>query len=338
MRVFLASGLAMLLSAGGCTRQTQSSGGTDEPMAAAKPEGVVAPKAGSMSAASRRRPMRRAAAVGSYAVDSALDLGVRWGKNHNRRWRKVSYLGSDGDRVPALYRRVRAPGRYPAVILGHGHGGDARSMIQFFGDAFKLQRVHLLAVNHPFHGHQRRVRGQDICAQTPEKLVQRFTRAVRDLRHAVRVLQSHPNVDPKRIGYLGFSLGAVLGGLLASHEPNLRAAALISPAGKWPVLARSNSKWKLGWNTTLLPRWLAHAPHRRLLQRVDPALSIKRFTPRPLLVVVGRRDRVIRPESGETLHKGAGKGSVYWKHVGGHGPGRQLRRRVAVWLAGQLRR
>jgi len=211
-------------------------------------------------------------------------------------------------------------------------------MVGFFGEAFKNQRVHLLAVDHPFHGHHRRVRGQDICAGSPGLLVQRFIRAVRDLRHAVRVLRSQPSVDPARIGYLGFSLGAVLGGLLASHEPKLRAAALVSPAGNWRVLARSNSQWKLGWNTMLLPRWLTLPAQRRQLDLVDPARSIKRFAPRALLVVVGQRDRVIRPEAGVSVHQGAGKGSVLWKHVGGHGPGRRLRRRVAVWLAAELRR
>ncbi len=286
----------------------------------------------------RGRPAQRPIPGDPFAIDKGLDLKVRWGKNRNRRWQHVSYRGSAGDRITALYRRVRARGRYPAVILGHGHGGDCRSMVQFFGDAFKLQRVHLLAIDHPFHGHNRRVQGEDICARTSGQLVGRFTRAVRDLRHAVRVLRSHPNVDPNRIGYLGFSLGAVLGGLLASHEPKLRAAALISPAGDWPTLARSNSLWKLGWKTTLLPRWLTQTASRRRLATVDPARSIGRFAPRPLLVVVGQRDRVIRPESGLTVYKAAGKGAVLWKHVGGHGPGRRLRRRVAVWLAGKLRR
>jgi len=341
MRSIYTGALVLLLAGGGCGRGQRSSGGGAEPAAAPKTAAVV-DEARARPVVSRpgprRSPAPRTAPRATFAVDKGLDLRVRWGSNRDRRWRNVTYRGSAGDRVTALFRRVRARGRYPAVILGHGHGGDCRSMVQYFGDAFVNQRVHLLAVDHPFHGHHRRVRGQDICAGDPAKLVRRFARAVRDLRHAVRVLRGHPKVDPGRIGYLGFSLGAVLGGLLASHEPRLRAAALISPAGDWPTLARSNSRWKLGWKTELLPRWLAHAGRRRLLATVDPARTIGRFAPRPLVVVVGRRDRVIRPESGVAVHEAAGKGSVLWRHVGGHGPGRRLRRRVAVWLATQLRR
>ncbi len=331
--------MVLLLAVGAweCKQQPERA---DTASAASAPSAMMSAGAPARRVA-RARPARRPSAPVAvkkdpFAIDPKLDLKIRWGRNRDRRWQHVSYLGSGGDRVPALYRRVRARGRYPAVIMGHGHGGDSHSMVQFFGDAFKLQRVHLLAIDHPFHGHTRRVRGQDICAGTPEELVRRFTRAVRDLRHAVRVLRSHPKVDPNRIGYLGFSLGAVLGGLLASHEPKLAAAALVAPAGSWSTLAGSNSRWKLGWKTRRLPIWLKNPTHRRLLSTIDPARTIKRFAPRPLLVVVGRRDRVIRPVSGLTVAKAAGKGSVLWKHVGGHGVGRKLRRRLAVWLAKQL--
>ncbi len=281
-------------------------------------------------------PARRAHVQDPFAVDPKLDLKLRWDSHRRRRWLHVSYLGSAGDRVPALFRRARGRGRLPAVILGHGHGGDARSMVKFFGEPFKGRRVHLLAVNHPFHGHSRQVRGQDICAPSAPLLVRRFTRAVRDLRHAVRLLQRMPGVDPRRIGYLGFSLGAVLGGLLIAHEPRVRAAVLVSPAGDWPTLARSSSYWKLGWNTRLLPRWLADPAVGRLLATVDPARVIARFAPRPLLLVVGSHDRVIHPSSGRSLARAAGRGSVLLQHRGGHGPGRRIRRRAARWLVRRL--
>lgn len=330
---------ALVLLGSACARNQRAPGDRREPTADQR--GVMAVEARRRAApprvAARSRP-RAVDAADPFAIDPKLDLKVRWGQHRDRRWQHVSYRGAAGDRVTALFRRVRARGRFPVVILGHGHGGDGRSMVQFFGEAFRHQRVHLLAVDHPFHGHNRRVRGQDICGDTAPVLVRRFTRAVRDLRHAVRVLGSHPKVDPRRIGYLGFSLGAVMGGLLASHEPQLRAAALISPAGDWPTLARSKSLWKLGWKTKRLPRWLGNPAHRGLLARIDPARSIARFAPRPLLLVVGRRDRVIRPESGLAVAKAAGQGRVVWKHVGGHGPGRRLRRRVAVWLSGALHR
>src|SRR5262249_14478482 len=58
-----------------------------------------------------------------------------------------------------------------------------------------------------------------------------------DLMQLVRVIQAgmdvdgngSPDLDPSRVTYLGFSLGASLGTILFAVEPNVRAAALNNP-------------------------------------------------------------------------------------------------------------
>jgi len=279
------------------------------------------------------RPARVSASP--FAVDPNVDLKARWSVVPNRTWQTVTYRGSAGDRIPALFRAARRPGRRPAIILGHGHGGDARSMARFFGSLLS-RRVHVLAVNHPYSGHDRKVPGEDICPRDARRLVKRWIRAVRDLRYAARLLAERPDVDPQRIGYLGFSLGACLGALFVAHEPRVRAAALVSPAGTWSVLAATDSYWHIGWHHQPLAQWLRDPTLRAQLAIIDPARSIARFAPRPLLVVVGQRDKVIRDISGLTVFRAAGKGKRLIHHPGGHGPGRTLRRRVTRWLERQL--
>jgi dienelactone hydrolase len=248
----------------------------------------------------------------------------------------MSYAGSAGDRVPALLRLAPGPGRLPAIVLGHGHGASAEDIADHLGEGFAGRAVHLLAPDHPFHGDRLRHERGDLCPDRPEVLVARWLRAVQDLRRAVAVLRQHPHVDPRRIGYVGFSLGGVLGGLLAAHEPDLAAAVLVAPAGSWKDLAASSSGWKLGWNRRLLPEWLKDPRLASLLATVDPARSIARFAPRPLLVVAGRRDAVIRPEAAEALHRAAGKGAEITFHPGGHGPGPRALRQLSEWILGKL--
>jgi dienelactone hydrolase len=264
-----------------------------------------------------------------------MDLAPRFPVVPGRTWQEVSYLGAAGDRIPALFRPARRPGRRPAVILGHGHGGDAGDMAGFFGPSLG-RGVHVLAVNHPFHGRGRRKRGEDICPPDAERLVERWILAVRDLRHALRVLAARPDVDQARIGYLGFSLGGCLGALFAAHEPRLRAAALVAPAADWKLLAASDSAWHLGFGGQPLGAWLGVPRLASRLAVIDPARSIARFAPRPLLVVVGENDRVIRASSGKALHLAAGAGKELLLHPGGHGPGEALRTRVGRWLEGKL--
>lgn len=286
----------------------------------------------------RGRPGARPAsttAEGEFDIGADRDLAPRFPVVLGRTWQEVSYLGAAGDRIPALFRPARRPGRRPAVILGHGHGGDAEDMAAFFGPDLS-RSVHVLSVTHPYHGRGRRQRGEDICPRDPERLVERWIRAVRDMRHALRVLGARPDVDPERIGYLGFSLGGCLGALLAAYEPRLRAAVLVAPAADWKTLAATDSSWHIGFGGQPLAEWLRVPRLASRLGVIDPVRSIARFAPRPLLVVVGKNDRVIRASSGRALYEAAGRGRELILHPGGHGPGGALRARIGRWLERKL--
>jgi Bacterial virulence factor lipase N-terminal len=71
-----------------------------------------------------------------------------------------------------------------------------------------------------------------------------------DLMQLVRVIQVGMDVDghgardldPSRISYLGFSLGASLGTMLFAVEPNLRAAALNNPSGSRIEVSRLGTR------------------------------------------------------------------------------------------------
>jgi poly(3-hydroxybutyrate) depolymerase len=336
--------LVVCLGAGACRQTTRSPGG-ERKTGAQETAGANAggPQNRGGGNGSARAGARKGAGKKPFALKTPLALAVRWPKKATGSWQRVSFAGSAKDRVRALWRSAAAgegkkqsKAKRPAVILGHGHNGDKRGMAQGFGEAFADRSVHLLAVDHPFQGERRRSLDEDICPPRYRLLVKRWIRAVRDLRRAVAVLRARKEVDSARIGYLGFSLGAVLGGVLAGHEPKLAAAVLIAPAARWEVLAATRSRWKLGWNTALLGRWLRCAPCKRLLARVDPARTIQRFAPRPLLVVVGQNDLVIRPLAGLALYERAGKGAQLIKHSGGHAPGPALRVRAARWLVKKL--
>ena len=50
----------------------------------------------------------------------------------------------------------------------------------------------------------------------------------KDFRRSIDYLVSRPDIDPGRLGVLGYSRGASLLPVLAANEPRLKAAALIS--------------------------------------------------------------------------------------------------------------
>lgn len=219
--------------------------------------------------------------------------------------------------------------------MGHGHGDSGLGMMRMAAEAFPGGEAGLLAPDHPFHGNRLKQK-EEICPADPQELVARFNRAVEDLDRAVRAIGSLPGADPRRIGYMGYSLGGVLGGLLVARQPLVKAAVLLAPAGDWAFLAGSESRWKLGWRKGLLDRWMEVPSLCRRLSSVDPIYSIRKASPRPLLIVAGRTDRIITFKVSERLYRAAGVGSELLVHEGGHTIPLPVLRKAGSWLLERL--
>jgi dienelactone hydrolase len=130
--------------------------------------------------------------------------------------------------------------------------------------------------------------------------VQFARQGVVDLRRALEVVSAHPEVDGSRAGYVGFSLGAMLGALFCAHDPRIRAAVLaIGGGGMGP-------------------------------EAVDPVHHIGLFAPRPLLFVNAEQDTRVPRARAEALHEAAGEPKRILWFDSGHAdlPGAALK---AIW-------
>ncbi len=103
--------------------------------------------------------------------------------------------------------------------------------------------------------------------------------AVHDLHAAVDGLTRHEALDPERIGFAGFGLGAIVGTPFCAQEPRLRAAALALAGG-------------------------AFGPGC-----VDPVHHAPQLGARPLLLVNASRDARVPRSSAEALHRAAPDGA-----------------------------
>jgi dienelactone hydrolase len=173
-------------------------------------------------------------------------------------------------------------GRRPAVVFVHGSGGDRNELL---GKARLLAKRNIvgLTITEPSTSHPP-ARGQTLPA-TLKNLETGQVRDVVAIRRGVDLLQSLPQVDPTRIGYLGWSAGARAGTFVAASDSQVKALALLS-AGAAPV-------------KTYVA--LSPDPVRRVVQntltRIDPIRYVARARPGTLLLENGRRDAVV-PSSG----------------------------------------
>jgi dienelactone hydrolase len=160
----------------------------------------------------------------------------------------------------------------------HGSGGD-RSELLPKAQALAKRGVVALTITEPSTSHP------PTRAGTPAASLQRLDEAqVRDvvaIRRGVDVLRSLPQVDPARIGYLGWSAGAKAGTFVAASDPRVKALALLS-AGAAPVsiyVAASPPQYR--------------ALVRRTLTKIDPIRYVRRARAGSLLLEDGRRDKVV---------------------------------------------
>jgi dienelactone hydrolase len=217
-----------------------------------------------------------------FDYDRSAPLGFRDRGPVNRGYpiqvRDVSYASPRGGRVSAYLVEPPGKGPFPAVLYLHGSGEDrtrlvvpaawlaARGAVGLAIDSAFVQA----SGPAPADPVARLERERDLTAQT-----------VVDLRRGVDLLASLPQVDSKRIGFVGYSAGAKIGAILAGVEPRIRAYDLMS--GGSPPLDSFVSA---------APADL-RGPIRRVLGQVDPLRYVGRARPAALFFQDGLADTIV---------------------------------------------
>jgi dienelactone hydrolase len=150
----------------------------------------------------------------------------------------ISYASPKGGRVSAYL--VVPPGKGPFAGLVFMHH-DYADRSGFLADALLLAETGAVSIliDAPFRRIAPSRKPFDITK--PENNRDVLVQTVIDLRRAVDLLTSRPDVDAKRIGYVGHSYGAALGGVLSSVEKRVKAYVLMAGDPSWTASLRSGT-------------------------------------------------------------------------------------------------
>lgn len=218
------------------------------------------------------------------------------------------------ERIPGILMMPNAAEPVPAALLLHGFGSRKELMADAIGGAFALRGVAALAIDLPLHGGSAAESPGDLVSANPMRLLSAWRSAVREARLALEYLASHERVDAQRLGLVGYSLGSFLANIVATDTPSVRAV----------VLASSGD----------LPEGL---PFESLVRAmVDPLRAVRRVAGRPLLMVNGRFDRIVKPSQAERLFAQAHEPKMMRWYGGGHWPPTREIEHAAEWMASQL--
>lgn len=236
----------------------------------------------------------------------------------------VTFSASDGVVLKGWYvpSRNRA-----AVVLVHGVG-ENRAQLLFEARALSRAGYGVLLYDSRGHGES----GGDACTWGDRERL--------DLTAALDFLSHRPDVDPARLGAVGFSMGGAVVLLVAEQDPRIKA---VVAAGVYASIEA-----EVGWNyrrygpLSVRPALWAMAHNGVHIDEVRPIDALCRIAPRPLLFIAGTEDPYAPLPELERQFHAACEPKQLWKIQGaGHGgydkvAGAEYSRRLVAFFDGAL--
>ena len=255
----------------------------------------------------------------TQTLDSVEQEGVR--REH------VSFQSTLGIRVTGYFYRTVAPGARggAAVVLLHGGSAPGKDVPYTAAVAQLLGRAgfDVLSIDMPYFGERRtdlfttftEQEKHDRLYNQPPAYLAWVTQIVKDVGRSLDWLVAERAVDPRRIGIVGISRGAVEAVIAAGADARFAALVMIY-GGHFDALETSH------------------------LAAACPANYIGHISPRPILMINGTRDNdFVRESSVAPLYRLArAPKEILWAEGGHQGvPTEEQQTGMLQWMRERLR-
>ena len=211
----------------------------------------------------------------------------------------LTLTGANGKTVPGVFMRPKAAGVYPCVLLLHGLTSKKEDMTHGFGEALVKNGYAVLALDAPNHGERKPKddgKGND-QSRFQTQFLETVTEGIRDWRRGIDYLMTRKDVDSKRIGLIGYSMGSMMGSILSALDTRIKASAFC--VGGDPILP------------------MAQAMGNATAYSIAPSLFVGHIAPRPILFINGTKDTTMPEAASKRLIDAAGKPKeVIWADSG----------------------
>ena len=239
----------------------------------------------------------------------------------------ISYPSPMGGDVTAYLLVPEGSGPFAGILLMHGSSGSRESLLPLAKDLVLTGAV-VMTISGP-------------AARTPNRDWIHFTvqdreeqiQLIIDLRRGVDVLSQLPNVDSVRIGYIGYSYGAAMGGLLAGVEHRIRAYGLMVGDGGLVTHFMEDGKPVGGFETLpagMRETWL------KAMEPIDSIHYVGHAAPSAIFFQNARYDSLVT-EADALAYQAAGSEPkrIEW-YDSGHGLPDEAFVDMVNWLAEQI--
>jgi dienelactone hydrolase len=222
---------------------------------------------------------------------------------------KTSY--TENNTVHADYYRPAGAGPFPCVIVLDILAGNEK-VARLCASTLAQNGIGGLFVSLPYYG-QRRPVGSRLRLLSPDlpRTMEAVRQSVLDLRCATGWMATRPEVDARRLGIMGTSLGSLVAALTAEMEPRLERVAILLGGGGFVDAYYDDPRarpYRKVWEATGGTRTQVE----QFLAPVDPLTSAANLKDRKVLMIAAKHDDIILPKMTEALWNATGRQQIYW--------------------------
>jgi dienelactone hydrolase len=204
------------------------------------------------------------------------------------------------------------------VIVLHILGADF-PLSRYLAARLADRGVAALFVKLPYYGERRPAGGglnsKRFLSSDIERTVTAMRQGICDVRRAACWLRSRPEVDGRRLGVAGISLGGIVSAVAAAVDPAIQEGAFLLAGGDL-----SRILWEMPEAASFRAWWTASGRTlpdlKALTDPFDPLRYAHRLSGKRVFMMAGLVDEVIPPASTRALWEAAGRPPIRWYDCG----------------------
>ncbi len=247
------------------------------------------------------------------------------------RQEEVFFKDIRGHEVPVLITRpATGDGPFPVVVLVHGFASNKEGVSRQLSRPLTDRGFATMAMDMPNHGERPGKPPKNMFGPDRKAAFENIVQAVKDVRQTIDLAETRRELDTSNGVYLaGYSMGAWMGTLAAAADRRVKAM-VVMVGGSAVTGAESRSKEGPGNGDRL------DLVHEYAVLRHN--LALPKFSPRPVLLMNGRKDPLVPPERAKLLYESARQPKEQRWYDSGHLLPSEAYRDAAEWLARQVKR
>lgn len=220
----------------------------------------------------------------------------------------------ENNTVHAEYYQPRGDGKHPGLVILHHLGGSMEAE-KIIGGLLAADGIACLLVWMPYYEQRAPKDGrrkEDIFSTDLEASRAVTRQAILDVRRAGDWLSSRLEVDEKRVGIMGISLGAIVGSMTLGIDLHFRRSALVLGGGDLAAIVFNGSNETQDAKKEMEAKGITLDQLREAWRPMDPLTYAPRVRPKDILMINGRRDEIVPPSCTEALHEAFGGPAIRW--------------------------